>query len=39
MKPYLKDIINDLKKSDMLKIQLTVIINFISSNNDNVFKK
>ena len=31
MKPYLKDVINNLKKSDTWKIQLTVAINFISS--------
>ena len=31
IRPYLKDIINDLKKSNMWKIQLTTItINFIS---------
>ena len=35
IKPYLKDIINNLKKSDMLKIQLTITINSISSK-DNV---
>ena len=29
--PYLKDIINNLKKSDMWKIQLTIANNFISS--------
>ena len=29
--PYLKDIINNLKKSDTWKIQLTVASNFISS--------
>ena len=31
IRPYLKDIINDLKKSDKWKIQLTIAINFISS--------
>ena len=31
IRPYLKDIINNLKKSDMWKIQLTVANNFISS--------
>ena len=47
IKPYLKDIINNLKNSDTLKIQLTIAINFISSkdideegkthsNNDNI---
>ena len=30
IKPYLKDIVNNLKKSDMWKIQLIVVINFIS---------
>ena len=34
IKPYLKDIINDLRKSDERKIQLTIIINFIFSNDD-----
>ena len=29
--PYLKDIINNLEKSDTLKIQLTIANNFISS--------
>ena len=33
--PYLKDIINDLKKSGIWKIQLTISINFISSRDDN----
>ena len=31
IRPYLKDVINDLKKSDIWKIQLTIAINFISS--------
>ena len=35
IKPYLKDIINNLKKSDKWKIQLTITINFISSKDDN----
>ena len=35
IKPYLKDIINDLKKSDTWKSQLTININFVSSHNDN----
>ena len=36
IKPYLKDIINGLKKSGTWKIQLiTITINFISSKNDN----
>ena len=30
MRPYLNDIINDLKKSDTWKIQLTIAINFIT---------
>ena len=35
IKPYFKDIINTLKKSDTWKIRLTIAINFISSiNND-----
>ena len=35
LKPYLKDIINNLKKSDTRQIQLTLTINFISSKDDN----
>ena len=35
IKPYLKYIINDLKKSDKWKIQLIITINFISSKDDN----
>ena len=31
IRPYLKDIINNLKISDTWKIQLTIAINFISS--------
>ena len=31
IKPYLKEIINNIKKSDTLKIQLTIAINLISS--------
>ena len=31
MIPYLKDIMNNLKKSDISKIQLTIANNFISS--------
>ena len=31
IRPYLKGIINNLKKYDMWKIQLTIAINFISS--------
>ena len=33
--PYLKDIINNLKKSDTWKIQLTIAINFISSKDND----
>ena len=32
---YLKDIINDYKKSDTWEIQLTIEINFISSKDTN----
>ena len=35
IKPYLKGIINDLKKSDTWKIQLTIANNFIPSKDDN----
>ena len=31
LRPYLKDIINNLKKSDTWKIQLAIANNFISS--------
>ena len=31
IRPYIKDIINDLKKSDTGKLQLTIVLNFISS--------
>ena len=31
IRPHLKDIINNLKKSDTWKIELTIAINFISS--------
>ena len=31
IKPYLKDIINNPKKSDTWKIQLSIAINFVSS--------
>ena len=34
-KPYLRDIIINLQKSDTWKIQLTIAINFISSKDDN----
>ena len=32
IKPYLKDIINNLRQSDTRKILLAIAINFISSN-------
>ena len=35
IRPYLKDIINSLKKFDTGKIQLTISINFFSSKDDN----
>ena len=35
IRPYLKDIINNLKKSDTWKIELTVANNFISPKDDN----
>ena len=35
IKPYLKDIINDLKKFDMWKIQLTIAAKFISSKDND----
>ena len=35
IKPYLKDIINNLKKSYTWKIRLTITINFTSSKDDN----
>ena len=31
IRPYLKDIMNNLKKSDTQKTQLTIAINFVSS--------
>ena len=34
-RPYLRNIINDLKWSDTWKIELTITINFISSKDDN----
>ena len=34
-RPYLKGTINNLKKSDTWKIQLTITINFIFSEDDN----
>ena len=36
IRPYLKDLIDNLRKSDTWKIQLTVAINFISSLDNNV---
>ena len=33
--PYLTDIINDLRKFETWKIQLTIIINLISSKDNN----
>ena len=37
IRPYLKDIINNLKKPDTCKIQLAIVKNFISSTyNDDV---
>ena len=35
IKPYLRDIITNLQKSDTWKIQLTIAINFISSKDDD----
>ena len=35
IRPFLKDIINDLKTPDIWKIQLTIAINFISSKNND----
>ena len=35
IRPYLKDIINGLKKSFAWEIRLTITINFIFSKNDN----
>ena len=34
-KPYLKDLKNNLKKIDTCKIQLRILINFMSSNDTN----
>ena len=34
IRPYLKDIINDLKQCDAQKTQLTITINFFSSKDD-----
>ena len=38
IKPYLKNIINNLKKSDMSKIQLKIAINFINSKDNEQVK-
>ena len=35
IRPYLKGIINNLKKSGTWKVQLTITINFFSSEDDN----
>ena len=35
IRAYLKNIINDLKKSDTWKIQLTIAINFMSSKDND----
>ena len=35
IRPYLRDIVNDLKQSDTWSVQLTIKINFISSEDDN----
>ena len=35
VRPYLKNIINNLKKFDSCKIQLTIAINFISSKHND----
>ena len=35
IRPYLKDIIHNLKKTDMWKFQLTIAINFVSSKDND----
>ena len=35
IRPYLKDVIHDLKKSDLWKIQLTIVINDMSSKDND----
>ena len=35
IRPHLKDIINNLKKSDSWKIELTIVINFIPFKGNN----
>ena len=34
IRPYLKDIVNDLKKTDTCKIQLRAVVSFMSSNDN-----
>ena len=38
IRPYLKDIINNLKKSDTWKIQLTIANNFMSSIDNEIIE-
>ena len=35
IRPYLRDLVNDVKQSDTWKTQLNITINFISSKDDN----
>ena len=35
VRPYLRDVVNDVKESDTWKIQLAISINFISSKDIN----
>ena len=35
VRPYLRDVVNDVKQSDTWKIQLAISINFISSKDIN----
>ena len=35
IRPYLRDVVNDLKQSDTWKIQLAISINFVSSKDIN----
>ena len=35
IRPYLRDVVNDVKQSDTWKIQLAISINFISSKDIN----
>ena len=39
IKPYLKDIINILKKSDTWETQLIIVINFMPSKDTDAFKE